>query len=490
MKARLVNRVRSTIAPNDHPYLNGAWTPAYEEWDADELDVVGEIPRDLDGVYLRNTENQVHQPLGRFHPFDGDGVLHSISFQHGRAAYRNRFIRTQGFLAEQEAGRALWSGIAEMPPRSERPGRGAQGFLKDSSSTDVVVHAGRALTSFYQCGELYQLDPLALEQQGPVRWDGWFPPEGVSAHSKVDNATGELLFFNYSRQAPYMHYGVVGPDRKLKHYVPIALPGPRLPHDMAYTPRWSILNDMPLFWDAKLFERGLFAARMHDLPTRFALIPRYGKPGEVRWFEASPTYVLHWTNAYEDGDEVVLDGYRQLDPMPPPLAGAPRAYAQSMAYTDLHSMKPQLWRWRFNLITGKTSEGALDERYCEFGMINRRHAGAPYRYVYSALGARGMFLFTGLRKHDLATGASEDADFGEGIFGSEAPFAPRLGCTSEDDGYLVTFVSDVNRDASECWIYAAQDLRAGPLAKVRLPSRICSGTHSCWTERAQLQRVA
>jgi len=175
--------------------------------------------------------------------------------------------------------------------------------LKDSSSTDVVVHAGRALTSFYQCGDLYQLDPRTLEQFGPASWDGWFPLEGVSAHSKVDEATGELLFFNYSKTAPYMHYGVVGADRKLKHYVPIALPGPRLPHDMAFTPRYSILNDFPLFWDSELLKKNVHAARLHDLPTRFAVIPRYGKPEEIRWFEASPTYVLHYVNAWEDGDK-------------------------------------------------------------------------------------------------------------------------------------------------------------------------------------------
>jgi carotenoid cleavage dioxygenase-like enzyme len=497
MKARLVNRVSSTLKPSDHPYLNGAWAPIFEEWDAEDLEVIGEIPRDLDGVYLRNTENPVHQPLGKYHPFDGDGMLHSIAFRDGRASYRNRFIRTHGFVAEQEAGRALWSGIAEVPPRSERPGSGAQGFLKDASSTDVIVHAGRALTSFYQCGDLYQLDPLTLEQFGPARWDHWFPPEGVSAHTKVDLATGELLFFNYSRQAPYMHYGVVGPDRRLKHYVPIPLPGPRLPHDMAFTPRYSILNDCPLFWDETLFERKIFAARMHDLPTRFAVIPRYGRPEDIRWFEASPTYVLHWVNAFEDGDDIVLDGYRQLDPMPPPLAGAPRAYAQLMAYTDLNSMKPQLWRWRFNLKTGKTSEGALDQRFCEFGMINQQYAGRPYRYAYSTLGARGMFLFTGLRKHDLARGSSEDVSFGDGVFGSEAPFAPRTGASfderhdtaAEDDGYLLSFITDMNRDCSECWIYAAQDLQSGPVARVRLPARIPSGVHSCWAAGSTLDQA-
>lgn len=489
MKATLVNRVHSTIDPADpHPYLNGAWAPMSEEWDAEDLDVEGSLPRDLDGVYLRNTENPVHQPLGKYHPFDGDGLLHSIRFRDGRASYRNRFVRTDGFLAEQTAGRALWSGLAEMPPRSERPGRGAQGALKDSSSTDVVVHAGRALSSFYQCGALYQLDPVTLRQYGPAGWNGAFPADGVSAHAKVDVTTGELLFFNYSKQAPYMHCGVADAAGRLAHYRPVPLPGPRLPHDMAYTRRFMILCDLPLFWDAALLPRGLHVARLHDLPSRFALVPRPGPCADqaIRWFEAAPTYVLHFVNAWEDSGEVVLDGYRQRCPMPPPLAGAPKPYAMLMAYTDLHSLKPQLWRWRFDLRSGRTREEPLDEGVCEFGSYNHAYATQPHRYVYSALGEPGMFLFNGLCKHDLRQRSVQTVYFGDGIYGSEAPFAPRRGGTAEDDGYVITYVTDVNRSCSECWVYAAQDMASGPLAKVRLPARIPSGTHACWVTPEEL----
>src|SRR4051812_16813114 len=104
----------STLQPSNHPYLSGAWTPLMEEVDADDLEVIeGAIPQDLDGIYLRNTENQVHQPLGRFHPFDGDAMIHRIDFRGGRASYRNRFVRTRCFLAEQEAAGALWGGLAD-----------------------------------------------------------------------------------------------------------------------------------------------------------------------------------------------------------------------------------------------------------------------------------------------------------------------------------------------------------------------------------------
>jgi carotenoid cleavage dioxygenase-like enzyme len=477
MPAVVVNRVTPTLDPSAHPYTQGAWTPVFEEYDATDLPVIGEIPRDLEGVYLRNTENPVHAPIGLYHPFDGDGMIHAMSFEGGRAEYRNRFVRTDGFLAEQAEGRSLWAGIAEDPRRSLRPGWGAHGGIKDSSSTDVVVHAGTALSTFYQCGEGYRLDPRTLAPRGKAEW---VPADGVSAHAKVDEATGELLFFNYSKRAPYMHYGVVGRDGRLKHYVPIPLPGPRLPHDMAFTTNWSILPDLPLFWDPTLLEKGYHANRFHpDLPTRFALIPRFGGPADVRWFEAAPTYVLHWGNAYEEGDEVVLDGYFQEDPAPSPAEGFGRM-GQMMAYLDEHAMKPKLHRWRFDLKTGATKEERLDDRILEFGTFNQQVAGRKGRYLYSTTAEPGWFLFNGLVKHDLQTGRSWSLGFGPGRFGSEAPFAPRVGARGEDDGYLLSFVTDLEADRSECVIIDAGDIEAGPVCRILLPHRISSGSHACW----------
>lgn len=136
----IVGRLLSTLpADDEHPYRTGAWRPQTAEWRADDLQVVeGEVPADLDGVYLRNTENPVHLPVKNYHPFDGDGMVHVVGFREGKAFYRNRFIRTDGFLAEQEAGRSLWAGLAERPGSAVRTdGWGARRRMKDASSTDV-----------------------------------------------------------------------------------------------------------------------------------------------------------------------------------------------------------------------------------------------------------------------------------------------------------------------------------------------------------------
>jgi len=487
MDARLVNTVVSTLPSDDtHPYRTGPWHPQTEEWDATPRVVAGAIPSDLDGMYLRNTENPVHPAITNYHPFDGDAMLHMIEFGDGRAAYKNRFVRTAGLAAEAEAGMALWAGFIELPDTAHRTdGWTARGRMKDASSTDVVVHRGEALTSFYWCGDLYRIDLSTGATLGTETWHGAIPPWGVSAHQKVDPATGELLFFTFSKEAPYLRYGAVGADGVVHTLRDVPTPGPRLPHDMAFTEHYVILNDFPLFWRPDLLEAGIHLPKyQRDLPSRFAIVPRHGD-GEVRWFEADPTYVLHFVNAFEDGDTVVMDGFFQRNPAPSTRGAADleEAAFRSLALDQLETV---LHRWRFDLRTGTTTEEDLSERYTEFGMMNPTVATRPHRYVYAATGEPGRFLFDGLVKHDVVTGAEEAIRFGDGVFGSETVMAPRAGTTAEDDGYLVTFTTDMNRDRSYCVIYDAAAPSAGPVCELELPARISSGTHSTWATRTEL----
>lgn len=119
-------------------------------------------------------------------------------------------------------------------------------------------------------------------------------------------------------------------------------------------------------------------------------------------------------------------------------------------------------------------------------MINGRHWGRPYQFAYLARCTHGLFAFDGLVKQDMATGAEELLEFDEGVFVSETVMAPRDGSTAEDDGYLVTFTSDIVNDVSHCYIIDAADVSGGPVARIRLPERISSGTHSTWAPAAHL----
>ena len=487
MKIEEIKRWASGLpTDDDHPYRTGAWRPNLVEYDASGLDVIeGVIPAGLRGTYYRNTENPLLPSLGRYHPFDGDGMVHAVRFSDGQASYRNRMIRTAGLAAELEAGAPLWAGIIESPATSTRAGWGARTRMKDASSTDVVVHRGQALTTFYQCGDVYALDGETLAPAGTAPWaaatgPGW----GVSAHPKLDERTGELLFFAYGKDAPYLRHGVVGADGTLTKMIDVPLPGPRLPHDMAFSERFAILADLPLFWDPALLAKGVHRPRFaRELPSRFALIARHGD-AKVRWFEAEPTYVLHWINAFERGDEVILDGYRQADPLPrADPADGPWGPLKKMV--DVHAMGARPHRWRFDLRTGRTREEPLGDEVSEFPSVNGRRGGRPYRHAWSMTAKPGWFLFDGLIRLDVDGGAPQRFRCDDGVYLSEAPMAPRPGAGEavgdrDDDGWIVTFTADVARDRSECWIFDAARIGDGPVTRIALPARICHGTHACW----------
>ncbi|WP_309645789.1 carotenoid oxygenase family protein, partial [Phenylobacterium sp.] len=137
-----------------------------------------------------------------------------------------------------------------------------------------------------------------------------------------------------------------------------------------------------------------------------------------------------------------------------------------------------------NLKTGETREHHLDERILEFGMFNQRYAGKPYRYAYSTTSKPGWFLFTGFVKHDLQTGGSWSVDLPDGVYASEAPFVPRIDAKDEDDGYLVSFLIDENRQTSECVLIDCKRFEDGPVVRIALPHKLCSGTHAVWADRA------
>ena len=89
--------------------------------------------------------------------------------------------------------------------------------------------AGVPVATWYLAGTPYLVDPVTLNTVGPAPEYVSGPGRGMSAHPKVDETTGELLFFDYFTEHPFMSYGVVNAEGKLVHHVPIELPGDRLP---------------------------------------------------------------------------------------------------------------------------------------------------------------------------------------------------------------------------------------------------------------------
>jgi carotenoid cleavage dioxygenase-like enzyme len=446
------------------PFLEGNFGPIKEEVTADNLLVIGKLPPELDGMYVRNGPNPQFPPLRVYHWFDGDGMLHGVRIKDGKASYRNRYVQTDGWKEERKAGKALWGSIGEPPdPIKLLEGKG----YKNTANTALVWHHGKLL-ALWEGGEPTIVKVPDLETLGLETFGGKLK-HPFTAHPKIDTATGEMLFFGYQPIKPYVQFSVCDRDGKITRTMPIDIPKPVMMHDFAVTPRYAIFMDLPETFDFTRAFKGEPVLKFEpELGARFGVLPRDGKPGDIKWFEAKTCFVFHTLNAYEDDDEVVL------------LACRMKEYPTWLDKPEMLGDKakppaPVLYRWRFNLKTGKTQEEAVDDAGCEFPRLNEAILGRKARYGYVMTG--GM---DGLAKYDLEKGASELHKHGKDHFGGEGVFVPRPDGKGEDDGWLVTYVHDQAENKSEMVVIDARDFRSPPVARVLLPQRVPFGFHGTW----------
>ena len=164
-----------------NPYLLGLFAPVRDEITAEDLEVIGEIPRDLNGVYVRNGPNPRYEPRGRYHWFDGDGMVHAVHFDDGRASYRNRWVRTTAFTREEAAG-----GAAVERDHRDPAGNPHGEPEKDTANTDLVFHNEQLLATWYRCGQPWRSTRSRSRRSAPrlrrhPRCEVWPTPRPTSA---------------------------------------------------------------------------------------------------------------------------------------------------------------------------------------------------------------------------------------------------------------------------------------------------------------------
>ena len=478
----VIDELEAPFGHSHGPHLTGAFAPIFDELKLEDLPVEGAIPSDLNGVYLRNGPNPHFEPKGTHHYFDGEGMLHAGEFRAGKFTYRNRWVRTEGWLRNTEAGEELYWGVMNSVKDSpDRP-------MNDVANTDVIGHGGRAVLSWYLSGTPYLVDPITLDtlRAAPEYVSG--PGNGMSAHCKVDEHTGDLLFFDYFTQQPHMSYGVVSANGELTHHVPIELPGDRLMHDMGITENYSILHDVPVYHDEEALQAGrhkiIFDA---SLPIRFGVIPRFGASDSIRWFEFSSCFLYHVVNCWEEGDEIVMVACRY---MPARKADGSIDEERTAKMIGGLEMDARLWRYRMNLKTGQTQEECLNEEHnVEFPTYNSLDTGRYTQWAYLVDHDPKMLRWTGIRKFNTDTGESvgEWSDSHDHCWYSEPWFAPADNPVSEDHGYVVTFCWNDQAQSQELQVFDALQISDGPVARVKLPRRIPPGFHACWMKSSQVE---
>ena len=329
--------VASTAEPVPVPFhLAGNYRPVAEERTERDLPVSGELPGGLCGSFLRNGPNP-RSSSG--HWFLGDGMVHGLRLEDGRATwYRNRWVRTASFSGD----------AASMDTQGRR------NFAASKANTHVVRHAGRTM-ALVESSFPYELTD-ELETVGPWDFDGRLET-AMTAHPKVCPTTGEMHFFGYGYQPPYLTYHVVDVAGRLVTSREVEVPGPTMMHDFNLTERFVVFMDLPIVFDLPAAMAGTPMPYRYDpsYGARLGVLRRDDPHGDVRWFEVEPCYVFHALNAHDahtkiGGDIVTVDVCRIASP----------------SAADVGDVSAVLWRWTIDLTSGAVGEEQLDDRPGDF----------------------------------------------------------------------------------------------------------------------------
>ncbi|QLE59090.1 carotenoid oxygenase family protein [Nostoc sp. TCL26-01] len=479
-------------------YTREDWQGGYQslkqEFDYWIDDIEGQIPPELQGTLFRNGPGLLDvngQPI--HHPFDGDGMISRIAFVNGRAHFRNRFVRTEGYLAEQKAGKILHRGVFG----TQKPGGWLANIfdfkLKNIANTNVI-YWGDKLLALWEAAEPYLLEPHTLETLGKEYFHGVLSAgEAFGAHPRFDPSceqdNGAPCLVNFSIKPglstaiTIFELNLAGEIvRKNSHNVP----GFCFIHDFLITPHHCIFFQNPVNFNPIPFALGLRGAGeciqvQPNQPTRIIVIPRFPQRGktEVKILEVASGFIFHHVNAFEVGEEIFVDSicYDSLPEVEP---------ESDFRQVDFEAIAPgQLWRFYLNLQDGTVQRKLIEGRCCEFPTIHPANVGRSYRYLYigAAHAEFGNAPLQALLKIDMESGTRQLWSAAPRGFVGEPVFVPRPDSQQEDDGWVIAIVYDAAHHRSDVVILDASDLSKDAIARLHLKHHIPYGLHGNFTSQ-------
>jgi len=448
---------RKRLPQTASPYAVGIHRPMPSELTLDSLAVTGSIPAGLNGRYLKMGANPVKPDAVGHHWFLGDGMVHGIALQDGRALwYRNRWIRSR--LAAAALGRDAAPG-----PRRGR---------NDTVNTNVVDIGGRPFAVVEAGSFPVELsDTLDEQRYNPF---GGTLGGSFSGHPHRDPLTGEHHAVAYDGNVwDAVRHVVVAADGKVVRDVAVPVRDGPCIHDCAITARYAVVLDLPVTFSMRAVLGGhVFPFRWNPAHrARLGLLPRAGQAADIVWCDVDPCFVFHVANAFDDADgRVILDVI---------------AYATMFA-SDASGLDAlgQLERWTVDPTTRRVSRRVIDPTPQEFPRIDERRFGQSYRYLYTVSvppdGNPQLVGATRLYKRDLETGRRLVHEFGDDHVPGEFVFVPATADAAEDEGWLLGLVIDTAHETTDFVILDARAFEAAPVATIQLPHRIPPGFHGNW----------
>jgi beta,beta-carotene 9',10'-dioxygenase len=468
-----------TTAPTKHDFRLGFEEPTAEIEVAD-LPVQGELPGWLTGSLVRVTPAKFEVGGKQLaHWFDGQAMLHAFGVAEGRVSYANRWLRTKQLESIERDGKLAYTEFGTDPCRSIFKRMSLLFKPRDGVTDNCVVNVVRLGDEHLAMTESplpIRFDHETLETLGRPEWADEVPGMLATAHPHGQN--GELINYALHLGAVnrYYRFYTVAPGGTPRQAAEMKVREPAYVHSFGLTERFFVLGEFPYVLDPLDLVRSRLGKPFMehyrwepDRGTRFHLFDR--ATGElVRSFDAPPAFCFHHVNAFEDGDEVVVDACVYDDP-----SVIDRFFLKRILAGDREgSSPPRLWRYRLDLTTGSASDEQLTELPFELPTIDYgRHNARPYRYAYGVSGNDPAWVNT-LAKIDVSDG-SFDVWQEPGCYPSEPVFVRDPDGDAEDSGVALSVVLDTSSGRSFMLVLDAQTWQE--IARAEAPQHVPFGFH-------------
>lgn len=456
--------------------------PLLDEHDYHVGQIDGTLPRELTGTLYRIGPGKYQVGRTLLHNiFDGDGMISQFILDGTSVRFRNRYVRTRHFQHGRQSSTIRFRGVGDQIPGGFFANVGR---LPENVANTNIVNFGNELLALWEIGNPHRIDPETLDTIGITDFGGRLGYLGAfSAHPKWDPVTGDMYNFGLEL-LPTPRIRTYRIDRAGRLTKLATVPMLDLPwnHDFALTQKYLVFVLDPImpnigkialsttsFVDSLEFK--------HRKGTRFVLVPRNGGP--VRIVEHEALLHVHFTNAYDDGDDVVVELPRletDWDKLRNMTGMVNRSDRGIPEYPDSTLMQYRITE------DGRIIEDQVTDRSGEFPQYDWRRGTRRHRYTYFAGKGGPARLFNSVVKVDTETGKTTSCDLGPSSVG-EPLFVPRSRDAAEDDGWLLAMNHHLDEDRSQLVVFDARDLDRGPLATAWLEHHIPWGFHGTFNRR-------